>query len=477
MAGFDNVAASLSQKGEPVGRLVARAGQQLAAREAVPDNPGTNGHSGVGAAAEGGDAGSGTTAAAPANAEGAPAAEAPGLGARILAKVGQGFAVAIDIEQRLSAPLSAIPFPAGAAMCVGDTAVGMPHAHNHPPNLTPPNPVPVPLPGTGPVIAIPYVSGAVNTFIEGRPAARCGDMGMSLMCGGFFPMFELFLGSSNVWVEGARQARGISDISKHCVFTTPKPSDPPIGPMVGMTFAGTSRTFVGGVPMPSLLSLALGAAFKGAFKGVGAAIKKARTPGIALARFLEHASLHGDDAWKAAVKKDLARMARTAEGRSLFNRIIKADQPLAIRAPNSSPATAAAFKKHGPHCQPLGPHGHVGVVVDPNGPYEAVMRDGTTRRVSVTTRGAGDASDIVYDPAEFPMPDSPGTPSDVVLAHEMNHAANNAEGAGQGALKDPDPQWQREWTNHEEKNTVASENRYRAQRGGVPQRENYSVLP
>jgi hypothetical protein len=123
MATFDNVAASLSQKGEPVGRLVARAGQQLAAREAVPDNPGTNGHSGVGAAAEGGEAGSGTTAVAPANAEAAPAAEAPGLGARILSKVGQGFAAAIDIEQRLSAPLSAIPFPAGAAMCVGDMAV------------------------------------------------------------------------------------------------------------------------------------------------------------------------------------------------------------------------------------------------------------------------------------------------------------------------------------------------------------------
>jgi hypothetical protein len=65
----------------------------------------------------------------------------------------------------------------------------MPHAHNHPPNLTPPNPVPVPVPGTGPVIAIPYVSGAVSTFIEGRPAARCGDMGLSLLCGGFFPMF------------------------------------------------------------------------------------------------------------------------------------------------------------------------------------------------------------------------------------------------------------------------------------------------
>ena len=55
------------------------------------------------------------------------------------------------VEQLISLPLSAIPFPAFPAVRVTDMDVGLPHAHMHPPNLTPPNPVPVPLPSTGPV--------------------------------------------------------------------------------------------------------------------------------------------------------------------------------------------------------------------------------------------------------------------------------------------------------------------------------------
>src|SRR2546430_506338 len=80
-----------------------------------------------------------------------------------------------------------------------------------------------------------------------------GDMGMSIFCGGLFPMYEVFLGSSSVWIEGARAGRLLTDITKHCVFSPPKPNDPPIGPMIGMTMPPASiTTKVGGVPMPSL---------------------------------------------------------------------------------------------------------------------------------------------------------------------------------------------------------------------------------
>lgn len=44
-------------------------------------------------------------------------------------------------------------------------------------------------------------------------------------------------------------------------------------------------------------------------------------------------------------------------------------------------------------------------------------------------------------------------------------------------LAEPDPDWVERWDNYEEFNTVAAENDYRAQRGGVPLREDCSALP
>ena len=182
----------------------------------------------------------------------------------------------IEVEQFISQPLAAIPFPGFPALRVWDLDIGLPHAHNHPPNLTPPNPVPIPLPSTGPIIPIPILSGAPTVLINGMPAARCGDMGLGVWCGGFFPMFEVFLGSSSVWIEGARAGRLLVDITKHCTFSAPKPSDPPLGPMVGMTMPPASaNVLIGGVPMPSLFSLAIAQAFKAVFKVGGMALRKA----------------------------------------------------------------------------------------------------------------------------------------------------------------------------------------------------------
>lgn len=191
--------------------------------------------------------------------------------------VGATFALLTSVEQMLSAPLSMIPFPAFPALRITDTDIGLPHAHNHPPNLIPPNPVPIPLPSTGPVIPIPFVSGANKTLINGLPAARCGDMGLGIWCGGFVPMFEVFLGSSSVWVEGSRAARTLVDVTNHCIFSARKgPDDKPLGPFVGTTVTGSPNVLIGGVPMPSLTSLAVGAAFKGLFSAAGKAIKAIR---------------------------------------------------------------------------------------------------------------------------------------------------------------------------------------------------------
>lgn len=197
-----------------------------------------------------------------------------------LATAGAVFGALTAAEQMLSTALSVIPFPAFPAIRITDLDVGLPHAHSHPPNLTPPNPVPVPLPSTGPVIPLPIVSGASRTLINGMPAGRCGDLGMSVFCGGFFPLYEIFLGSSSVWIEGARAARLGVDITKHCLFSTPRPNDPPMGPCIGMTVSSSPNVLIGGVPVPSLTSFVAGAAIRGVFKGLsrlaGAAVSRVR---------------------------------------------------------------------------------------------------------------------------------------------------------------------------------------------------------
>ena len=197
-----------------------------------------------------------------------------------LATTGAVFGALTSAEQLISIPFSAIPFPALPAVRILDFAIGLPHAHSHPPNLIPPAP-PIPLPSFGPVIPIPFLSGASTVLINGMPAGRCLDMGLGIWCGGYFPMFEIFLGSSSVWIEGMRAARIGVDITKHCMFSSFKvgPSDPPLGVPIGTTVTASPNVIIGGVPMPSLTAMALGAAMKGAFKGLGklaGALKGAR---------------------------------------------------------------------------------------------------------------------------------------------------------------------------------------------------------
>jgi uncharacterized Zn-binding protein involved in type VI secretion len=193
----------------------------------------------------------------------------------VLARVGATLGMLTSIEQMLSTPFAVIPYPALPAVRITDRDIGLPHVHAHPPNVTGAGP-PIAMPSTGPVIPIPLVSGATRTLINGLPAARCGDMGLAIWCGGYFPMYEIFLGSSNVWIEGQRAARVGVDITKHCVFSSPKPSDPPLGPMVGMTVSASPNVLIGGVPLPSLTSMVMGKAFQGLIKGLGKVLGKVK---------------------------------------------------------------------------------------------------------------------------------------------------------------------------------------------------------
>jgi uncharacterized Zn-binding protein involved in type VI secretion len=117
-----------------------------------------------------------------------------------------------DVNMAIASSTNAISqflpsFPAATMTCL---AIGIPHAHSHPPSLIPPAP-PVPLPVIGPIL----LGCAVSVLINNLPAARVGDIGFNPTCCGFFPMFEIFTGSSKVYIAGMRAARML-DITMHC---------------------------------------------------------------------------------------------------------------------------------------------------------------------------------------------------------------------------------------------------------------------
>ena len=101
-------------------------------------------------------------------------------------------------------------FPSIPAATLTAPHLAPPHAHSHPPSLIPPAP-PVPLPSIGVVMA----AGCVTVMVSGLPAARAGDLGLAPTCGSLSPAFEIYTGSSQVFIGGSRAAR-IFDITRHC---------------------------------------------------------------------------------------------------------------------------------------------------------------------------------------------------------------------------------------------------------------------
>ncbi len=139
----------------------------------------------------------------------------PNLGA-LTSKLDEGFANATNFIA------DALPsFPAGI---LGSLALGLPHSHPHPPFI--------PLPPLGPVV----LGFSVNVLLGGMPAARSGAMGVSPTCCRFTPFYEVYTGSSNVFINGERAVR-MTDITFHC---KPTPSPP------GGTICGTMGKILNG---------------------------------------------------------------------------------------------------------------------------------------------------------------------------------------------------------------------------------------
>lgn len=120
-------------------------------------------------------------------------------------------------------------WPALPAATTMSLAIGLPHAH-------------APVPTAMPVLGSVLTGCCMSVLIRGLPAARVGDMGINPTClGAPLPGFEIFTGSSKVFIGGARAAR-MFDITKHCWPPAPrwKPA-PAAAPVV----AGASAVMKG----------------------------------------------------------------------------------------------------------------------------------------------------------------------------------------------------------------------------------------
>jgi YD repeat-containing protein len=183
---------------------------------------------------------------APPAEQGTAGVVAQGLGG-VLGVIGAPQQILDTAFAAMTAPIAAL-FPALPAVTLLGMHVGVPHAHSHPPSLIPPAP-PVPLPSIGMLVG----SGSVTVLLGGMPAARAGDIGISVTCGSLAPPFEVFTGSSNVFIGGARAAR-ILDITKHCNPTS-------MGPFaIAMGAAGIAAGAAGAIAGNSIGAAAQAAA-------------------------------------------------------------------------------------------------------------------------------------------------------------------------------------------------------------------------
>jgi uncharacterized Zn-binding protein involved in type VI secretion len=236
---------------------------------------------------------------------------------QVLGAVGVGLDAMVNLEQQASAWLNQqwgwIPWGPHSAVRVGDVVVGLPHPHAPPiAPFWPFGPVvrflPVPQPGV--VLDMGFLSGAETIQINGMPAARCGDMGVTVpFCLGFIPFFEIFLGSLTVWFEGQRAARTL-DLTNDCMAC-----DPAMGMgKLGACVTGSGDVLVGGLPVPSLVDFALGKAFELATSGFTRLARRlariqrlqrlARRFTSRFARFGSRFARFGDEiaAWQARIR-------------------------------------------------------------------------------------------------------------------------------------------------------------------------------
>jgi hypothetical protein len=272
--------------------------------------------------------------------------------------------------------------------------------------------------------------------------------------------------------------------------------------MIGFTISASSNVSIGGVPMPSFLSMAMGRAFRVLFKGLGKGIQrlryllKRRTFSRVVAQKsseevtrvmyrptkdnidypaqfgrahqliqeLEHLQAirikdpHAMPGFANAVRTDLRRIACSKTGQKLLNEI-KANK-----------------LNHGTH-----------VEIDPMRSSDYLQAGGPGPHCDVPTkarlnpddlsRGTPSNTTVRYMPGEQVLPGGQHNPSDATLTHELGHAKNGGEGNSMSGIKHANDADARRWTNLEEEQVINNyDNPYREERG-LPQRFGHGDLP
>jgi uncharacterized Zn-binding protein involved in type VI secretion len=212
-----------------------------------------------------------------------------GLPSKGIELLNTGFAKATNFIAK------ALPsFPAATQFSM---ALGAPHAHvAHPPSGPPPIP-PTPLPPLGPIL----FGNCVQVLINGIPAARCGDLGLGPTCCGLPPIYEVFTGSSKVFIGGARAAR-MTDITYHC-----KPVPPAGAAARGAASALQKAMKVGMIAMTAAGTAAQGMAVAGDAIEAGQAEDPAMAQALSLSANAMAAQMASDAvamAMGAAMGKD-----------------------------------------------------------------------------------------------------------------------------------------------------------------------------
>jgi RHS repeat-associated protein len=159
-----------------------------------------------------------------------------------------------------------------------------------------------------------------------------------------------------------------------------------------------------------------------------------------------HIVIQGNKKYQNAVKRDLYRIASSQTGRKTLDTIRNSGHPTTIRnwVPGKPGNGCAGGTQPGARPPPGG-------------------------------TGTGAPSTVLYNPHQTGRP--PGSPPDAGLNHELAHAAHNANGTNQRDSPAPSPATIKNAPNLEEHNTTMNEdNAYRRERG-LPERDDYRVLP
>jgi len=231
--------------------------------------------------------------------------------------------------------------PSFPVATVGSLVIGMPHTHTHPPSLIPPAP-PIPLPAIGTVL-----TGCMSVLIGGMPAARSGDFGLAPTCGSFSPVFEIFTGSSKVFIGGARAAR-ILDMTRQC-----GPPPAPAGAAAAMTkmqkAMAAAQKVAGGLGKVSKAMGVAGAALK-VIDSRAAAAAAAQAAADAEQAAADAAADAADEAAAAAAEAQSEAVAAAAEAAAAAIAAAMMGADLAMDAAKSAMAKMAGKDPGGPPC-------------------------------------------------------------------------------------------------------------------------------